>query len=68
MYFRSVKKAESEFKKQYPSVYSYLSTFKSELINRNAVETGIRYEWYALKRFGSRYHEEFAKKRLFGLE
>ena len=39
-------KAELEFKKQYPVVYSHLLQYKKELSARNKAETGVRYEWY----------------------
>jgi hypothetical protein len=57
-------KAEQEFKRQYPAIYHHLSQFKSELSNRNASETGIRYEWYALQRYGSEYFHEFEKPKI----
>lgn len=48
-------KAEELFKTQYPAVYHHLLQFKGKLLARNTAETGIRYEWYALQRFGSSY-------------
>jgi hypothetical protein len=33
-------------------------------MKRNTTETGIRYEWYALQRFGSEYWEEFNKPKI----
>lgn len=57
-------KAEVEFKRQYPAIYNYLLSFKRLLENRNKAETGIRYEWYALQRFGSEYKEEFEKPKI----
>lgn len=56
--------AEDRFKKDYPSIYKHLLSFKSELSNRNKDETGIRYEWYALQRFGSQFWEEFEKPKI----
>jgi hypothetical protein len=38
--------------------------YKDKLMNRNAAETGIRYEWYALQRFASEYSEEFDKPKI----
>jgi hypothetical protein len=38
--------------------------FKNELLRRNAAETGIRYEWYALQRFASEHFDEFAKPKI----
>ena len=58
------KKAELEFKKQYPAVYAYLETHKEKLSKRNKAETGIRYEWYALQRWGSNYSDDFNKPKL----
>ena len=58
------KKAETEFKKQYPAMYSYLETHKEKLSKRNKAETGIRYEWYALQRWGSNYWDDFNKQKL----
>ena len=56
--------AEKEFKKQYPAVYSYLEGHKEKLSKRNKAETGIRYEWYALQRWGSNYSDDFMKQKL----
>ena len=58
------KKAESEFKSQYPAIYDHLSSYKDKLISRNTDETEIRYEWYALQRFGSNYYTEFDKPKI----
>lgn len=51
--------AESQFQEEYPSVYRHLLKFKSKLSNRNKAETGKRYEWYALQRWGAKYWEDF---------
>lgn len=56
--------AETEFKKHFPAVYNYLLSFKPSLARRNKAETGIRYEWYALQRFGSQYSDEFEKPKI----
>ncbi len=56
--------AEKEFKKKYPAVYEHLLKFKAELAARNAAETGIRYEWYALQRWGSEYSHEFEAPKI----
>jgi len=58
------KKAEEEFKKQYPAIYRHLSKYKDRLSARNPTETGVRYEWYALQRFGSNYYQEFEKPKI----
>lgn len=60
----SSKKAEVEFKKQFPAVYNHLFSFKTQLENRNKTETGIRYEWYALQRCANTYYEEFEKEKI----
>lgn len=58
------KEAEIEFEIQYPAVYKHLLKFKKELSNRNKAETGIRYEWYALQRWGANYWEEFYNPKI----
>lgn len=58
------KAAEVEFKKQYPAIYSYLHGYKEKLSNRNKAETGIRYEWYALQRWGSKYSDDFFEQNI----
>ena len=52
-------KAEEAFEAQYPAIYNHLLQHKTELSNRNKAETGIRYEWYALQRWGANYSEVF---------
>jgi hypothetical protein len=59
-------KAEQAFKEQYPAVYSHMLQYKEPLSNRNKAETGIRYEWYAMQRWGAKYWENFCSQRLFG--
>jgi hypothetical protein len=56
--------AEYQFKTNYPAVYNYLFSFIKNLSNRNKTETGIRYEWYALQRWGANYWEDFYKQKL----
>jgi type I restriction-modification system DNA methylase subunit len=58
------KKAEEEFKKQYPAIYNHLLQFKNKLKKRNKDETGIRYEWYALQRCANTYYLEFDKEKV----
>ena len=58
------KKAEAEFAKQYPAVYDHLLNYKEPLSKRNKAETGIRYEWYALQRWGANYWEDFSKPKI----
>ncbi len=57
-------KAEEAFKTSYPSVYNHLEGYKDILKKRNQAETGIRYEWYALQRWGANYWEEFNKPKI----
>jgi adenine-specific DNA-methyltransferase len=57
-------KAEKEFSTRYPAVYNHLLKFKPELSARNKAEVGIRYEWYALQRFGSNYWKDFEKPKI----
>ncbi len=65
---RSSSQAEDLFKEQYPVIYQYLLSHKSALSSRNRSETGIRYEWYALQRWGANYYEDFAKEKLLWIE
>ena len=58
------KTAEKAFAKNYPAVYEYLSGFKSQLESRNQEETGIRYEWYALQRWGAEFSSEFSRPKI----
>ena len=48
----------------YPAVYSYLLSQKAKLSERNKSETGIRYEWYALQRWGSNYWDDFFEQNI----
>jgi hypothetical protein len=56
--------AERLFKIKFPFVYQHLEKYKSQLENRNQVEVNIRYEWYALQRFGSNYWRDFEKPKI----
>ena len=58
------KEAEAEFQKQYPDIYNHLLQYKTQLSNRNKSETGIRYEWYALQRWGANYMDDFFKQKI----
>jgi type II restriction/modification system DNA methylase subunit YeeA len=58
------KKAEKEFKKQFPYIYSHLLKYKEKLSKRNKAETGIRYEWYVLQRCAASYYNEFEKEKI----
>ncbi|MBV2223947.1 MAG: type II restriction endonuclease, partial [Cloacibacterium sp.] len=56
--------AELAFQEGYPAVYNHLLNYKEALSNRNKSETGIRYEWYALQRWGANYSDEFSKQKI----
>ena len=56
--------AEDTFRREYPSVYAHLSLYKKQLSARNKAETGIRYEWYALQRWGAKYWDDFSKPKI----
>ncbi|MGC8796153.1 TaqI-like C-terminal specificity domain-containing protein, partial [Thermodesulfovibrio sp.] len=56
--------AESEFRKKYPALYSYLLQYKDGLMQRNKEETCKRYEWYALQRWAADYYPEFEKEKI----
>jgi hypothetical protein len=58
------KKAEQAFQQQYPAIYNHLVQYKRELSGRNKAETGIRYEWYALQRWGANYWEDFYRPKI----
>ena len=58
------KESEKIFKKEYPAVYNHLLKYKKILSARNTAETGIRYEWYALQRWGANYWEDFSKQKI----
>ena len=57
-------KAEKAFMEQYPAVYAHMLQYKEPLSNRNKAETGIRYEWYAMQRWGAKYWEDFYKPKI----
>ena len=56
--------AEKAFMEQYPAVYSHMLQYKEPLSKRNKAETGIRYEWYAMQRWGAKYWEDFYKPKI----
>lgn len=58
------KEAEKAFEAHYPAIYNHLLKYKTELSNRNKSETGIRYEWYALQRWGANYWEDFFRPKI----
>ena len=57
-------KAENAFKEQYPAVYTHMLQYKDSLSKRNKAETGIRYEWYAMQRWGAKYWDDFFKPKI----
>ncbi len=38
--------------------------YKDQLLARNRAETGIRYEWYSLQRWGANYSDDFYKQKI----
>lgn len=58
------KEAEAAFKRTYPAIFNHLQEFKEQLESRNQAEVGIRYEWYALQRFGSNYWRNFETPKI----
>src|SRR5690606_11263220 len=56
--------AENQFRLQFPAIYNHLLNYKEGLSKRNKAETGIRYEWYALQRWGANYWEDFYNEKL----
>ena len=56
--------AEQAFEEQYPAVYQHLLQYKQQLSARNKAETGIRYEWYAMQRWGANYSDDFFKPKI----
>ncbi len=57
-------KAETEFALRYPAVYNHLLQHKGKLEQRNKAETGKRYEWYALQRWGAKYWNDFSVQKI----
>ena len=56
--------AEKAFKEQYSALYSHMLQYKEPLSKRNKSETGVRYEWYAMQRWGAKYWEDFYKPKI----
>ncbi len=56
--------AQIAFKKEYTAIFNHVIRFKEQLSNRNKSETGIRYEWYVLQRWGSDYYKEFENEKI----
>jgi hypothetical protein len=61
---QSIAVAEERFIASYPDIYAHLEQYKSDLSARAVEEVGIRYEWYALQRFGSTYYKELEQPKL----
>jgi len=57
-------KAERAFKELYPAVYFHMLRYKEPLLKRNKAEVGIRYEWYAMQRWGAKYWDDFFKPKI----
>ncbi len=57
-------RAEALFEARHPAVFRHLASMRPQLEQRNAAETGIRYEWYALQRWASSYWREFSERKL----
>ncbi|MDO5317516.1 MAG: Eco57I restriction-modification methylase domain-containing protein [bacterium] len=57
-------RAEDLFMKQYGALYSFLKKYRRELSDRNKAEVGIRYEWYALQRWGANYWQNLTKPKI----
>ncbi|HEE9585649.1 TPA: Eco57I restriction-modification methylase domain-containing protein [Campylobacter coli] len=55
---------EQDLKEQYLSLYKHLLSHKERLSKRNKEETGIRYEWYCLQRWGANYYQEFEREKI----
>ena len=52
-------KAEKAFMELYPTVYNHMLQYKEPLSKRNKAETEIRYEWYAMQRWGAKYWDVY---------
>ena len=61
---KSMEENEADLAEQYPSLYNHLLYHKEKLSKRNKDETGIRYEWYCLQRYGANYYQEFEKEKI----
>ena len=64
----SSSRAEKVFKEQFAAVYEHLQSHKRALSRRSKAETGIRYEWYVLQRWGAKYWEDFGKRKLIWMD
>lgn len=57
-------RAEKLFSQNYPVLYKHFNQYKDDLSNRNKAETGVRYEWYAMQRWGANYWKDFEKEKI----
>lgn len=57
-------KAEKALIERHPSVYRHLLSHRHALEDRNRTETGVRYEWYALQRWGADYSHLFQQPKI----
>jgi len=58
------RRAEDALRQRLPAVYRHLTAHKAALSARNRAETGIRYEWYVLQRFGADYLGAFDEPKI----
>lgn len=61
---KTMQENEQDLANLYPALYAHLLEHKEKLSKRNKAETGIRYEWYCLQRWGANYYEEFAREKI----
>ncbi|WP_343286662.1 TaqI-like C-terminal specificity domain-containing protein [Helicobacter sp. 11S02596-1] len=61
---KSMEENEKDFTRLYPQLYNHLLEHKNRLSKRNQDETGIRYEWYCLQRWGANYFGEFNRQKI----
>ena len=61
---KTMQENEKDLQTQFPALYKHLISHKEKLSARNKDETGIRYEWYCLQRWGANYHKEFEKEKI----
>ena len=65
---KTMQENEKDLQTQFPALYKHLISHKEKLSARNKDETGIRYEWYCLQRWGANYHKEFEKEKVVWAE
>ena len=57
-------KLEYKFRLQYPLIYNHLEKYKDQLMERSKTETGIRYEWYAVHRWGADDWDDYFQPKI----